>query len=503
MAWSDILGVLGLGFLGNQQASDQADAIRESANISSNASIEAAKLQRDAYLAGLALQDEQFKVALEEARKGNTEALATFIAGQQASYDIGRQNQQQAINWALPQKIASVSALQSSLPAIQKALGLTAYQLPTSVDTTPLPEINFNNLYNQAIRNQYAQNNLNEIASTGTPMTPSGRIPDPIPGQSASILPSQTSPSDEQLKTSYLNLEALPSNIFTQQGAISYPETLPYQVNRSSIGSSYNSPALSNNQSTPMISDAQLSELQNKIYQAQSLGKSDDEQRYTDIYNYYRGYGLSPNSIALDYVAPSTQETTTQETPQTTVNPTINYTNPITPSTRTSYDLIPMNNDEIADFTSSPLYDWQLQELSDAERKRQIKEGLANSTYGNRELNRIQQGLAATERDKWLSNQMQLLSYGMGNTSALPTPSTNISDISNLYSSAGKNLSNLYTDYGKTLGDYQQAIGNISAQGLLNSGQAQSLATQQIGQVTPWWQNAINYAGALKTAGVW
>jgi hypothetical protein len=166
---------------------------------------------------------------------------------------------------------------------------------------------------------------------------------------------------------------------------------------------------------------------------------------------------------------------------------------------------------EIPDFQESPLYKWQLQEATDAARKRQIAQGLGNSTYGDRELSRIEQGLAAEDRERWIRDQMNLINVGMGYSAQIPQQSVSYNPFqSNLSTNVGSlqgysptSLSNLYMQQGGNLASGQQALGELQAQSALNQGNILSQAGMAQANVSPWWNNALSTLGTLKDLGIW
>ena len=178
-----------------------------------------------------------------------------------------------------------------------------------------------------------------------------------------------------------------------------------------------------------------------------------------------------------------------------------------------SYNLQAYTPEEAAaipDFTASPLYKWQLQEQTDAARKRQIAQGLGNSTYGDRELSRVEQALGADERERWVRDQMQMVNLGMGYQAQLPTTQTNQANLTSQYGTSladlfkgqSNNLSDLYTKYGSSQAQNAQALGNLQAQGALQQGNIWSQAAQAQGNVSPWYKNALDIGTSLKTLGV-
>lgn len=87
--------------------------------------------------------------ALKATGEGTDKAIAAQLAGGQAAADLARAGAMQKMSWNLPTQAASLSALQA-LPQLQMLMGMPAYNLPTTIDTSAPPRVDLAGLYRGA-----------------------------------------------------------------------------------------------------------------------------------------------------------------------------------------------------------------------------------------------------------------------------------------------------------------------------------------------------------------
>lgn len=88
--------------------------------------------------------------ALASSDTGRQQALAATLAGGQAGLDLARQGAMQEMSWRLPTQAASLSALQA-LPQMQALMGMPAYNIPTTIDTSAPGRVDLAGLYQNAL----------------------------------------------------------------------------------------------------------------------------------------------------------------------------------------------------------------------------------------------------------------------------------------------------------------------------------------------------------------
>jgi len=125
---------------------DKAKKARNKAQEIANASLAAQKSYAEQ---GLNAYTDYMQKALQSSTEGQDKAIAAQLAGSQAALDLARQGAAQKMSWALPTQAASLSALQA-LPQMQALLGMQAYNLPTSIDTSTPGSVNLAQLYKNA-----------------------------------------------------------------------------------------------------------------------------------------------------------------------------------------------------------------------------------------------------------------------------------------------------------------------------------------------------------------
>jgi hypothetical protein len=91
--------------------------------------------------------------ALASSDTGRNQALAATLAGGQAGLDLARQGAMQEMSWRLPTQAASLSALQA-LPQMQALMGMPAYNIPTTIDTSAPGRVDLAGLYQNALAGQ-------------------------------------------------------------------------------------------------------------------------------------------------------------------------------------------------------------------------------------------------------------------------------------------------------------------------------------------------------------
>lgn len=91
--------------------------------------------------------------ALASSDTGRNQALAATLAGGQAGLDLARQGAIQQMSWQLPTQAASLSALQA-LPQMQALMGMPAYNIPTTIDTSAPGRVDLAGLYQNALAGQ-------------------------------------------------------------------------------------------------------------------------------------------------------------------------------------------------------------------------------------------------------------------------------------------------------------------------------------------------------------
>ncbi len=130
------------------------------------------------------------------------------------------------------------------------------------------------------------------------------------------------------------------------------------------------------------------------------------------------------------------------------------------------------------DLNNSPLYMWQKQQAEEALTNQLAAAGLSGGTYAQRELSRLNQGLAAAERERVVGNLTSMVNMGMGGSglgqSSFTTPQS--TDIMNAYQTGGNNISSIYGN----LGAIQGQLGSQLAQNYMAGYNAQQQQTSPI-----------------------
>ena len=130
------------------------------------------------------------------------------------------------------------------------------------------------------------------------------------------------------------------------------------------------------------------------------------------------------------------------------------------------------------DLNNSPLYMWQKQQAEEALTNQLAAAGLSGGTYAQRELSRLNQGLAAAERERVVGNLTSMVNMGMGGASlgqaSFTTPQS--TDIMNAYQTGGNNISSIYGN----LGAIQGQLGSQLAQNYMAGYNAQQQQTSPI-----------------------
>lgn len=131
-------------------------------------------------------------------------------------------------------------------------------------------------------------------------------------------------------------------------------------------------------------------------------------------------------------------------------------------------NLIPVESDPTFTYNiqESPLYQWQRKRGQEKLQGQLAAAGLSSGTYAQRELARQEQGLAAQERERTMSNLYNLANFGMGGASlgqqTFTPPSTGINPAS-IYTSFGNNMSSIYGN----MGGIQGQLGAQMAQNMM------------------------------------
>lgn len=134
----------GLGWLtGENQARQASETAQQIAGQANAAQGQYTKQAMDEYMKYL-------DKALASSDTGRQQALAATLAGGQAGLDLARQGAAQQMSWNLPQQAASLSALQA-LPQMQQLMGMPAYNIPTTIDTSMPGQVNLAQLYQNAL----------------------------------------------------------------------------------------------------------------------------------------------------------------------------------------------------------------------------------------------------------------------------------------------------------------------------------------------------------------
>jgi hypothetical protein len=156
------------------------------------------------------------------------------------------------------------------------------------------------------------------------------------------------------------------------------------------------------------------------------------------------------------------------------------------------------------DVEASPMYQWQLQETSDALRNQLAAQGLGQSTYGHREESRLRESLSAHERERQIANMFQMVNLGMGYNAApqqqmAGMPQAMGRDISGVLNQSAQQTAGIYSGMGTGLAQSHMNAGAIGAQGMY--GQAQ-LGYNRQPQVDPIMQGLGMYGQYKQLQGV-
>ncbi len=369
--------------------------------------------------------------ALAETRAGREQALAMQLSGAQTSYDLQRQLARQD-----PRARAQLGALQT-MPRLQAALGMPAYNIPTRLPE--LPDINF------------AQNFINTMAQTGgRPAPPRAQTQQASPG----TLPPEA-------------VEAM-----TQEGIRITPQGAPLQADAQT---GVRASPRTRQRPAPVPVDAQapisLSVRREKaMMEARRQGVPIEQiqgRMITEPEKFMTQYG--PRAVTPPAPPPQPQLPPPATPPQDEIGA----------------ELTPYTGG--FDVAASPLYQWQLQETTDALRNQLAAQGLGMSTYGQREESRLRAALSAQERERQVANMFQMVNLGMGfdaapmhQMAAMPQGmGGNIANIAShaaaqaagIHGGAGRDIAGIYSGMGTGLAQSHINRGAIAAQGMY--GQAQ------------------------------
>lgn len=138
-----------LGGVSKALFGDPAAGVRESADRSAGYISQSMELQKEMFDKSLAAYQEQMNKALAAQTAGQQQGVAGQLAGAQVGADLLRWATAQQQAQQMPTQVARLGALQA-LPQLQQFIGTQAYAVPTSFETTPMPEVNYLNAYQQA-----------------------------------------------------------------------------------------------------------------------------------------------------------------------------------------------------------------------------------------------------------------------------------------------------------------------------------------------------------------
>ena len=172
---------------------DPKKPVEESVQRSQAYTQESMRLQKEMFDKSLAAYQEQMNKALMAQDVGQQRSMGLTLLGQQqglASQLAGAQIGADLTRWAtaqqqaqqMPTQLARLGALQA-LPQLQQFIGTQAYAVPNRIETTAMPEVNYQNAYNMALAAtapQYRQ--MFQEINTPMPSAPTsttGRTLDP------------------------------------------------------------------------------------------------------------------------------------------------------------------------------------------------------------------------------------------------------------------------------------------------------------------------------------
>lgn len=416
---------------------------------------QAMQVQKESQEKALAAQQEYWDKALAEASQGRSESLAALLAGSQTSLDLGRQQAAQQMSWQLPQQAAAMSAMQA-LPQLQSALGLPAYALPKTVDTTLPPQVDLMGAYEAALQRTNAPNvaaaeqqkKIADIANTianqvgNSQSSQTQRSPTVINPGGTYLSQSQPSPTD------------LVENLF--RGGVSTWSQLEKDYIQHGGGPPPR-PILAKNNPTAIASASSNSS---------SSGAAFDKDAFIKQLTDAMG-GLT-----------SQQQTAAPASVQSA----------ITASPSTQFELKP----EAVQFNmqASPLYDWQKQQATENINRALAARGIGGGAPATAVLGNAYTQLAAEERQRQVADLQNMVGMGMGIS---PNAPQGMGQAANAVSNFGGNLGNvlnqssaqrqgLYSDIGSGLGNAYAAMGAGQGQGLLNMGQIQAAGANAMAQ---------------------
>lgn len=176
---------------------DPKKPVEESMGRSQAYTQESMRLQKEMFDKSLAAYQEQMNKALMAQDVGQQRSMGLTLLGQQqglASQLAGAQIGADLTRWAtaqqqaqqMPTQLARLGALQA-LPQLQQFIGTQAYAVPNRIETTQMPEVNYQNAYNMALAAtapQYRQ----MFQEINTPM-PAGQTLDTAATGAAQNLP--------------------------------------------------------------------------------------------------------------------------------------------------------------------------------------------------------------------------------------------------------------------------------------------------------------------------
>lgn len=471
------------------------------------------KETRDLQLAAIKEAQER---AIAAQTRGQDQSLAMTLGGAQTAQDIARWQQMQQQSQMLPYQAAQLSAMQA-LPQLQQYLGLPAYNLPTSFDTTPPPQVNLADMY-QAMLGRFQTGQ--EV--TQPPTTPSGQITTPsnvkatpisMTAGAAAMNNTTGQPAPSMLaaapkidpKESIYDLESLDSYLKTANSTWGDPTTvrngklyldLPYQnalLNQGIQTTTRQMPLLTYDAATNTIKqgipgnylqpDERLKGVTEKINKATALGKTEDAKRYQDIYDFYTGKPISRDSAAIGWTGnqptPETIPTpVTENLPQTQTEGINNIQSSnnsfseqdIMNMLKKAYVEQPSQQMQLTPFTGqafkyeeSPIYKQQLSEGEANINRALAARGLSQGATGSMTLGDFYRKLNAEEAEKTYNRLLDQVKIGMGQPLTTGgytggNAGQNLTNISSQLSNAGQNLSSLYQTGGANLSNiYAQA----------------------------------------------
>lgn len=401
---------------------------------------------------GIDAQTAYQMAALDEMKSSGQQATAIATADKQMAYDINRGQYAANQQNVLPYQMASLSALQA-LPQLQQLLGLNAYNIPMSVSQYTPPSVNYADLYTKTQEQLYPTSDTAAPGASATP-NPSGV------GEVGSGLRATTMGAPTGLYQAFVSATGRqPSGEFELYDWQAKGKPANYTFNTDQgiqiirdLGRSLGIPQLPGDNRAEILKGIQ------PAMAGYTSGVSGNMRPAEDAFQ---------RNLAGDGQGQSaTGGTTTQS---------------LTPYTGAAYDL---NN--------SPLYLWQKQQTEEALTNQLAAAGLSGGTYAQRELARQNQGLAAQERERVVSNLQSLASMGMQGAglgqSSFTTPQS--SDLLNAYNTNAQNIANIYGN-----------LGNIAGTGATQLAQNATAAYNAQQQGTSVWQDLYELASTSNWFG--